>query len=499
MLRRRSSGILMHVTSIPSKYGIGDFGPDAYKFVDFLKAAGQNYWQTLPLNHTTTTTAYSPYNCSSAFAGNPLLISPDLLYRDGLLTRAEISRPPAFPAETVDYGKASSYKGKLLATAFERFRRTAKSPDCEEFMEKHAGWLEPFASFVALRRHFKGRVWSDWPPAIRDGKTTRLKDVKDQLCVSIERERFLQYVFYRQYLRLKRYCNEQGIQVVGDIPIYVAYDSADVWSHPDLFKLTRSKKPRFIGGVPPDYFSETGQLWGNPVYDWRRLEETNFDWWIQRMKHNLLLFDFVRIDHFRGLVAYWEVPASHKNAIRGKWVQAPHASFFRELFRQIPFAAIFAEDLGYITADVREVVARDHFPRMNVLQFAFEGDPARNPHMPHNHVENSIVYTGTHDNNTTRGWFEKEIKGQGRRRLFDYLGHKVSARDISSELMRLAMHSVARIAIIPMQDVLGLGAKARMNLPARTDGNWRWRMRPGQITAGRASRLRNLTATYGRA
>ena len=282
------------------------------------------------------------------------------------------------------------------------------------------------------------------------------------------------------------------------MPIYVAYDSADVWSHPDLFKLNRAKKPRFVAGVPPDYFSATGQLWGNPVYDWQRLEETGFEWWMQRMKHNLLLFDFVRIDHFRGLVAYWEIPASHKNAMRGKWVKVPHDTFFRELFRQIPFAAIFVEDLGYITADVREVVARYNFPRMNVLQFAFGGDPARSPHVPHNYAENSIVYTGTHDNNTTRGWFEKDLKADARKRLFDYLGCRFAAGDIAWELMRVAMRSVAKIAIIPMQDVLGLGAEARMNLPAGKGGNWQWRMRPGQTEARLAERLRKLTEIYGR-
>jgi 4-alpha-glucanotransferase len=298
---------------------------------------------------------------------------------------------------------------------------------------------------------------------------------------------------------LKRYANEQGVQIAGDVPIYVAYESADVWSHPDIFKLTRSRRPRFVAGVPPDYFSATGQLWSNPVYDWQRLEETNFDWWVRRMKHNLLLFDFVRIDHFRGFVAYWEVPARHKNAMRGRWVQAPHAKLFGELFRQIPFAAIFAEDLGYITADVREVVARYDLPRMTVLHFAFGGDPARNPHMPHNHAENSIAYTGTHDNNTTRGWFEKDLKGPERRRLFEYLGRTVAAREISWELMRVAMRSVARITIVPMQDVLGLGARARMNLPAGKGGNWRWRMQAGQINARLASRLRKLTEAYGRA
>jgi 4-alpha-glucanotransferase len=498
MLRQRSSGILLHVTSLPSKYGIGDFGPEAFKFVDFLKAAGQNYWQILPLNHTTAQTGYSPYNCFSAFAGNPLLISPDLLYRDGLLTKSEIQAPPRFPADTVDYEKAASYKQDLFDKAFDRFGGRGKPADYEVFTQEHRVWLDAYASFVALKRRFKGRQWCDWPAAMRDRRTNALGSLEKSLSESTERERFLQYIFYRQYLDLKHYCNERGVQVAGDIPIYVAYDSADVWSHPDLFKLNRSKRPRFIAGVPPDYFSQTGQLWGNPVYDWQELEQTDFRWWVQRVKHNLLLFDFVRIDHFRGLIAYWEVPASHLTAMRGKWVQAPHAKFFRELFRQIPFAAIFAEDLGQITADVREVVNRYGFPRMVVLQFAFGGG-AQNLHMPHNHIENSIVYTGTHDNSTTRGWFEREVKGERRKHLFEYLGCKVAAQGIAWELMRVAMCSVARIAIIPMQDVLGLGAEARMNLPASARGNWRWRMRPGQTTARLADKLRRLTETYGRA
>ncbi len=512
MLRQRASGILMHVTSLPSKYGIGDLGPEAYKFVDFLAAAGQNYWQILPLNHTTAKTGYSPYNCFSAFAGNPLLISPDLLYRDGLLTRAEIAQPPRFPAEAVDYDRVSSYKGQLLDAAFERFRSSGASTHYDSFVKEHHAWLDPYASFVALTRYFRGRLWCDWPAALRDCGL-RITDCglessdaanpqsairNPQWQTWIERERFCQYIFYRQYLDLKRHANDRGIQVAGDVPIYVSYNSADVWSNPDIFKLTQSKKPRFISGVPPDYFSKTGQLWGNPVYDWQRLEETKFDWWIRRMKHNLLLFDFVRIDHFRGLVAYWEVPGSHKNAMRGRWVQAPHARFFRELFRQVPFAAIFAEDLGYITADVREVVARYNLPRMTVVQFAFGGDPAGNPHMPHNYAENSIVYTGTHDNNTTRGWFEKDLSREMRQRVSAYLGCPASAQDISWELIRVAMRSVARIAIVPMQDVLNLGPAARMNLPARQTGNWRWRMRPGQTGARLVDRLKALAATCGR-
>ena len=489
----------MHVTSLPSGYGIGDFGPAAYKFADFLKAAGQNYWQLLPLNHTAAETGYSPYNCLSAFAGNPLLISPDLLYRDGLLRKSEIADAPAFPADTADYRRAASHKARLFDAAFERFKRAAESADYQTFVHEHRDWLEPYADFVALRRHFKTKQWCDWPAAIRDRRADALAAIGAQLKDQIERERFLQYVFYRQYLHLKQYCNGQGIQVVGDVPIYVAYDSADVWSRPDLFKLARSGKPRFVAGVPPDYFSKTGQLWGNPVYDWQRMEETKFEWWVRRMKHNLLLFDLVRIDHFRGFVAYWEVPASHTTAVHGKWAPVPHARFFRELFRQIPFAAMFAEDLGQITADVREAVARYDLPRMSVLQFAFNGDPVRNPHMPHNHVENSIVYTGTHDNNTTRGWFEKEMTGHRRKNLFEYLGCKVPAGEISWALMRVAMRSVARLAVIPMQDVLGLGSEARMNTPAGRGANWLWRMRPGQTTARLADELRKLTETYGRA
>jgi 4-alpha-glucanotransferase len=287
--------------------------------------------------------------------------------------------------------------------------------------------------------------------------------------------------------------------VIGDLPIYVAYDSADVWSQRDLFKLTAVGRPKFIAGVPPDYFSRTGQLWGNPVYDWDYSKRTGFDWWMRRMRHNLLLFDLVRIDHFRGLVAYWEVPGTHKTAQRGKWVKAPSEAFFSTLFRHIPFAAVFAEDLGHITAEVREVVTKYHLPCMRVLQFGFSGDPARNAHIAHNHIANSVVYTGTHDNNTTRGWFAADIGPPDRKRVCDYLGHKVAARDVSWQLMRLAMASVAKLAIVPMQDVLGLGSSARMNYPSKARGNWFWRMRDGQLDARLARRLRTLTEIHGRA
>lgn len=498
MLRQRSSGILLHVTSVPSAYGIGDFGPATYKFVDFLKRAGQSCWQILPLNHTTASTGHSPYNCFSAFAGNPLLISPVLMARDGFLSRNELAPPAAFGPDKVDFARVSAYKYALFGVAFQRFQSSRPPAEYEAFCQEHGAWLEPFATYAAARRHFKQRPWCDWPRPLRDRKRSALAALKDQLREAIAYERFLQYVFYRQYLSLKHYCHEQGVQVIGDVPIYVTYDSADAWSHPEMFKLTGAKRPKFIAGVPPDYFSKTGQLWGNPVYDWDYLESTGFDWWLRRIRHNLLLFDLVRIDHFRGLVAYWEVPAGHQNAMRGKWVKAPSEKFFGALFRQIPFAAIFAEDLGQITPDVREAVTKYQFPCMRVLQFAFGGDPARNPHLPHHHVRNAIVYTGTHDNNTTRGWFDHEMKGQRRRCLFDYLGRQVAAKDIAWELIRLAQASVANLAIVPMQDLLGLGAAARMNYPARAKGNWFWRMRDGQLNARLAARLRRLTEIHGR-
>ncbi len=491
MLQQRSSGVLMHVTSLASSYGMGDLGPTAYTFIDFLRRAGQSVWQVLPLNYTTIARGSSPYNSISAFAMDPTLISIDALYRAGLLERAELDRPPRFPTNRIDFAAVQSYRFRLLHAAFQRFSARPVPPDYETFCRNHASWLDPFAQFAALKRHFGKRPWTEWP----DLQKVKIKDRDSR----IAEERFQQYIAYKQYHDLKWYAWERGIQIVGDMPIYVTHDSADVWSHRDLFKLDPSGRPRLVSGVPPDYFSKTGQLWGNPVYDWDALQRTGFEWWMQRLEHNLRLFDMVRIDHFRGLVAYWEVPARHKTAMRGTWVPAPSDAFFRTLFRRLPSAAVFAEDLGLITADVREVVARYQLPCMRVMQFAFDGDPAHNPHMPHNHIANSIVYTGTHDNNTARGWFEDDMDEAQRRRLFDYLGRRVKLADIPWELMRLAMASVARLAVVPMQDILGLRTPARMNHPAKTKGNWRWRMRDGLLTPRLADRLRHLTEVHGRA
>lgn len=498
MLRKRASGILLHITSLPAQYGIGDLGPEAYKFVDFLVKSKQNYWQVLPLNYTTPQTAHSPYNCSSAFAGNPLLISPQSLYRDSFLSKEDLKAQPSFSRNRAEYGKAAAYKKRLFDSVFGRFQNRSASKEYKTFKAENSFWLEDFTTFISLQKHFHKRSWQAWPRQIRDRKSKDLAAIRKQLNEEIERQSFLQYVFYKQWGDLKRYCVQSGIQVIGDIPIYVTYDSPDVWAHPELFKLDLYKRPRYIAGVPPDYFSRTGQLWGNPVYDWESLKKTGYHWWMERIKHNVKIFDIVRIDHFRGLIAYWQVSANHKTAKKGMWVDGPKDDFFKVLLRRFPSAPIIAEDLGYITADVKEVIEKYELPTMKVLQFAFDGDPSGNPHIPHNHIENCIVYTGTHDNNTTKGWFVKDATRTQKKRLSEYLGQKVSSTQINEQLIRLAMSSVARLSIIPAQDLLGLPASARMNRPAVSKGNWLWRLRPGELDATISGKLRQLTQMYAR-
>jgi 4-alpha-glucanotransferase len=494
-MKQRASGVLLHITSLPSKYGIGDLGPEAYNFADFLIKAKQRCWQVLPLNSTDC----SPYNGTSAFAGNTLALSPELLYRQGLLTRKEIQAAPVFPETRVNYRLVVSHKTKLLKTVFERFKRTAKKSDYESFCSGNRDWLEDFAMFSALRRHFHHRLWRDWPTEIRDRKKHALKSIKAQLIGHIDREKFLQYMFFRQWHSLKRYCNRRGIKIIGDIPIYLACESADVWAHPEIFKLTNTKKPRVVAGVPPDSFSRTGQLWGNPVYNWQVLKNSGYLWWVQRLKHQLSLFDIIRIDHFRGFIAYWQVPASHKTAKNGKWVDGPKEDFLKVLFKYFPSKPFIVEDLGYITEDVAEVVEKFQLPCMRLLLSAFDGDLTTNPHCPHNHVKNSVIYTGTHDSNTIKGWFEKEAGPEVKRRLFDYLGRRVPAGRVHWELIRLAMSSVANLVIIPMQDILGLDEQARMNRPGTVKSNWSWRLGPKKVTPSIIEKLARLTEIFGRA
>jgi len=496
-MKKRSSGLLMHITSLPSKYGIGDFGPEAYRFADFLVLAKQKLWQVLPLNQTTLSTGNSPYNCLSAFAGNTKLISPEMLVSKGLLTKSEIECKASFTPGKVNFHKVTSYKNRLFELAYQRFKKLQNKSDYELFCRDNSYWLDEYAEFVSLRKRFGLAGWNQWPRKFRD-KNEKVTAENDDLRHSIGREKFLQFIFYQQWLSLKRYCNEHGIEIIGDIPMYVAYDSADVWSHPEIFKLGKNGKPTVVAGVPPDYFSNTGQLWGNPVYNWQYLKKDNYNWWVRRFRHNLRLFDIVRIDHFRGFVAYWEVPARAKTARSGRWVKGPGAKLLNCILSRLPRSAIIVEDLGYITPDVREFIRRFDLTCMKVLLFAFDGR-ARNLHLPHRHIENCVVYTGTHDNNTVRGWFEGEAKNKQKQCLFKHIGRTVLPCQVHHEFIRLAMASVARMAVIPVQDILGLGRQAKMNRPATKRGNWKWRLTPGRLTNKIAQKLAEVTRVNGRA
>jgi 4-alpha-glucanotransferase len=366
------------------------------------------------------------------------------------------------------------------------------------FCQEEASWLDDFALFIALKSRYGGKAWSDWPPDVRDRRTEALHSAKRDLQERIESERFLQYLFFRQWMALKGFCNKRGISIIGDMPIYVVHDSVDVWVHPSLFHLDLRKKPSAVAGVPPDYFSKTGQLWGNPVYRWDVLKETRYEWWVDRVRHNVKLFDLVRVDHFRGFMAYWEIPATEKTAIRGRWVRAPGKDFFQSLSVRFPSLPIIAEDLGTITEEVWQVMDYFGFPGMKVLLFAFGEDLPTNPYAPHNHVKNCVVYTGTHDNNTTIGWYQKETSQEDRSRMSRYLGREVTAENVHCEMIRLAMMSVADTAVIPMQDLLGLGEEARMNQPAKETGNWGWRLLPQRLTVAVKNRLLEMTEIYGR-
>jgi 4-alpha-glucanotransferase len=495
--QRRGSGILLHITSLPSPSGIGDLGLWAYRFADFLAETKQSFWQILPLNPTDPVYGNSPYHSISAFASNPLLISPELMVRDGLLDRAELETLPN--RGKVDYEAVIAHKRGFFRQAYERFKERGRNHEYERFCSENSYWLEDFALFIALKSHFDGKAWNEWPGEIRDREPEVLESLKEELCDRIGMEKFLQYIFIQQWNSLKGYCNQRCIQIIGDIPIYVDYDSADLWTNPEIFKLDDEKKPYVVSGVPPDYFSETGQLWGNPVYRWDVLRERGYDWWVQRLEHNLKLFDYVRIDHFRGLVAYWEVPAGEETAIDGEWVEVPVVDFLSKLTRRFSCLPIIAEDLGLITPDVREIMQLFDFPGMKVLLFAFgEGLPT-NPYIPHNVVRNCVLYTGTHDINTVRGWFEGEATPADKERLFQYLGREVPVEDLHWELVRLAMMSVANSVITPMQDLLGLGEDARMNLPATSEGNWGWRLSSEQLTSSLARKLLEMTEICGRA
>jgi 4-alpha-glucanotransferase len=508
VIATRQSGLLLHPTSLAGKFGIGDLGDQAYAFVDFLEASGQSLWQVLPLGPT----GYgdSPYQCFSAFAGNPLLVSPERLVEMGLLASADFAHHPPFAGDRVDYGAVIDYKSALLRKAYEN-HKTSLDRSLDHgfglFCLESAGWLEDYALFRALKRASAGGAWNTWAEGVARRDPSALAAARAEHAYEIDAEKFAQFLFFEQWNALKAYANERGIRVLGDVPIFVAFDSSDVWAHRDLFELDETGAPTVVAGVPPDYFSETGQLWGNPLYRWDRMREDDFAWWVERTRATLRTVDLLRLDHFRGFAAYWEVPAGEPTAVNGRWVEAPGLELFAALRAALGTLPIIAEDLGVITPDVEAL--RDHFefPGMRVLQFAFVDKPwSKSVHIPHNYVPNSVVYTGTHDNETTVGWFESlasaepgeaaEEAEQTREYCLSYLD--ADAKEIHWSCIRAVLASVSRMAVIPMQDLLGLGSEARMNRPSSASGNWDWRCPAGALTEELATRLRDMTELYGR-
>ncbi len=493
----RSNGVLLHPTSLPGRYGIGDLGDWAYRFVDFLADTDQTLWQVLPLGPTGY--ADSPYSSLSTFAGNALLISLERLQEKGWITPLDLADVPDFPRHKVDYGWVIPFKVQMLQRAFVRFTTsadTAAQTAFEAWCAENAYWLEDFALFAALKSYHSGRPWVDWPPAEALREPSALETARSKHAAAIAEQKFLQWVFYDQWYALKRYANDKGIKLIGDIPIFVAHDSSDVWSARELFYLDAAGQPTMVAGVPPDYFSETGQRWGNPLYRWDRMAADQFQWWQRRLRAVLNLVDIVRIDHFRGFEAFWEIPASEPTAVKGKWVKAPGRQLFKTIRDAWGDLPIIAEDLGVITPEVEAL--RDDFglPGMKVLQFAWGDFSGVNLFLPHNYTPNAIVYPGTHDNNTTVGWWNAEADQPIKDHLGRYVGHYVT--EINWEMIRLAMASVARLCVIPLQDLLGLGAEARMNTPGVEGGNWAWRMTEDQFNWLPRERLREMTRFYAR-
>lgn len=493
---RRTAGILLHPTSLPGDFGIGELGEDAYRFVDWLARAQQSLWQILPLGPTGY--ADSPYAAFSAFAGNPLLISVERLWQQGWLSEEELAPLGALPRERVDYGALIPLKMGLLRRAYERWQAQAGEAERQRlhaFQQEHAHWLEDFTLFMALKGTHGGAPWWEWEPELALRQPEALQHARHQLADEMGFHLFLQYQFVQQWLTLKRYANDQGIRILGDMPIFVAHDSADVWAHPEMFTLDRWGNLTYVAGVPPDYFSPTGQRWGNPLYRWEVIRRDGYRWWTERFRWTLQLVDMVRVDHFRGFAAYWRVPASEPTAIHGKWVRAPGRELFRVLERSLGRLPVVAEDLGIITPDVVHLRKTLGFPGMKVLQFAFDGKPD-NPYLPYNYEPDAVVYTGTHDNDTTLGWF-RQLDEQTQERVCDYLGRPVQD-DIAEEMIRLAYSSVARTAVVPLQDWLGLGTEGRMNVPGTTEGNWQWRCGREHLSRERAEKVAKMCRTYGR-
>jgi len=504
---RRSCGIILHPTSLPGRFGIGEMGAEAYRFIDWLAAAGQKIWQVLPLGPT----GYgdSPYQCFSAFAGNPLLIDLEPLVEEGLLEGGDLDSAPSFPEDEVDYGRVIEFKIPLLNKASRAFHARASGSereDYDDFTARHADWLDDFALFMAVKGAHKGAVWTRWERGIAQREPAAMEAWRRRLREEVEAQKFQQYLFFKQWEALRNYCHERGIVIMGDLPIYVAHDSSDVWADPELFLLDENGDPAYVAGVPPDYFSATGQLWGNPIYRWDVMARRGYGWWMERFQATLGMVDMVRVDHFRGFEAYWQVPAGESTAMNGEWVKGPGAQLFEVVEAALGRLPIVAENLGVITPEVEAIRKRFGYPGMSILQFAFGNDPQGPDFRPHNYPRERVAYTGTHDNDTTVGWWNSTAATGSVRTSEDIrkereFASKYLATDgteINWVLIRTVLASVADIALYPMQDVLGLGTEARMNLPGRPTGNWRWRCRRDAMTPALAARLKELVTLYDR-
>ncbi len=494
----RSSGILLHPTSLPGEFGIGDIGPAATRWIDFLESSGTKLWQVLPLGPTGY--ADSPYQSFSAMAGNPYLISPELLYQDGLITKKQMNTHPDFPAEQVDYGTLIPWKIALLKEAYQKHKKTGKlAAEFDAYQEKNAAWLPEFALFMAMKQAHDLRPWVEWPEAQRDRQPQAMTAFKDANQGGIiEQHAFDQFLFDRQWTTVKEYANGKGIQIIGDIPIYVAHDSSDVWARPELWQLKKDGQPIVVAGVPPDYFSETGQLWGNPIYVWPLHAKENYAWWKKRIEAVLGQVDIIRLDHFRGFAGYWEVPASEKTAINGRWLPGPGALIFKALKEHLGGLPLIAEDLGVITPDVVALRKQFGLPGMKIFQFGLEGGND-DPFVPHNFEENCVAYTGTHDNDTSAGWYAKAIpEHQGFAQY--YLGVDKAAKPafVAWRMIEKLWESVGNFTLAPMQDFLGLGTEARMNYPGTTSGNWQWRMKAEDTSGALAEKIGELNKRTGR-
>jgi len=498
MLFPRSSGILLHPTSFPSRFGMGDMGIEAYRFIDFLVESDQQYWQVLPLGPTGY--GNSPYSCYSAMAGNPLLINPELLRDNELLADEDFANLPEFPLDYVDFERAIALKVPLLKKACENFKAKASPMQQKEFSgfcESKENWLEDYALFMALKDHFGGVSWNNWEPEIARREPESLEKWRQQLNGEIYYYKYVQFEFFRQWTELKRYANLRDIKIIGDIPIYVAHDSADVWSHREIFCLDEaSGEPALMAGVPPDYFSSTGQLWGNPVYNWEKLQANNFEWWVERFEAIFAYVDVTRIDHFRGFDAYWAVERGQETAMYGEWIKAPGTALLDLINQKFGDLPIIAEDLGVITPEVVALRDRYEFPGMKILQFAFGAGPG-DPFLPFNYDRNCVVYTGTHDNDTTVGWFN-QLSNYERDEVLRYLGC-IDPQGIHWSLIRMGWMSIANMAIVPYQDLLGLDTDARMNFPGKPEGNWGWRYRSEALNREVGDRLKTMTYISGRA